>query len=153
MDTAQLTTMIATMTGRPEDPAVKGFAQLLASALRDDNDDVEDRAARRARRRRVAMQRVAHIQRLIQNMSDRNMFVAGALGACDCWGADAGCERCGGRGAPGTFDPDPAALELLVLPLLRRRPHLFHALPMDARVEALTRDIEPGGGSYGGEPH
>jgi hypothetical protein len=153
LDTAQLTNMLATITGRPEDPTVKGFAQLLVSALRDDDDDVEDHAARRARKRRAAMQRVARFQRMFQYMSDRNVFVAGALGACECWGADAACQRCGGRGVSGYHEPDPAAFDLLVLPLVRRRPHLFHALPTDSRVEAPTRDTEPGGGSHAGEPH
>lgn len=147
MDKAQLTSMIATMTGRPDDPRVQGFAQLLASAIGDD-DEVETKAARRARRRRAAMQRVAQVQRMIESMTARNTFVAGALGACDCWGTDAGCERCGGRGAPGAYDPEPAAFELIVLPLLRERPELFHALPRDPRVEASTRDTEPGGRSH-----
>ena len=146
MDKAQLTSMIATMTGRPDDPRVQGFVQLLASALGD--DDAESKAARRARRRRAAMQRIAQVQRMIESMTARNTFVAGALGACECWGTDAGCERCGGRGTPGAYDPEPAAFELIVLPLLRERAELFHALPRDPRMEVLTRDTEPGGRSH-----
>ena len=147
IDKAQLTTMIATMTGRPDDPRVQTFAQLLVAAIGNDGDG-ETAAARRAKRRRAAMQRVAQVQRMIESMTARNTFVAGALGACECWGTDAGCERCGGRGAPGSFEPEPAAFELLVLPLLRERPELFHALPREPRVEALTRDTEPGGRSH-----
>jgi hypothetical protein len=152
MDTAQLTTMIATMTGRPDDPTVQGFAQLLASALGDD-DVVEQRAMQRARRRRAAMQQVAHIQRLMQHMGDRNRFIAGALGACECWGADGRCSRCAGRGGPGTFDPDASAFALLVLPLARAHPELFDPLSADATAGSIHDDTGPRGGNHAGQPH
>lgn len=155
MDTAQLSSALAQMTGRPDDPTVRGFAQLLVTALRDDDDDdeVKQRTLRHAKRRRAAMQEVAKVQRLLQNMSDRNAFLAGALGACECWGADPGCDRCAGRGAPGAYPPDPDAFAALVLPLAQRNPHLFHTLPPAAPAEASTRDTEHGGESHAGQPN
>lgn len=153
MDPVQLSSALAAMTGRPDDPTVRGFAQLLISALRDDDDEKKDRVARTAQRRRRAMQQVAQVQRLIQNMAARNVFIAGALGACECWGADPSCEHCSGRGAPGAFEPDAAAFAAIVEPLQQRRPQLFHPLTPDGASGAATRDTEPGGGSHAGQPN
>jgi hypothetical protein len=99
------------------------------------------------------MQQVAHIQRLLQHMADRNAFLAGALGACECWGADGRCSRCGGRGTPGTFDPDASAFALLVLPLARAHPELFDPLPTDETAVTVNHDTGPRGGNHAGQPH
>lgn len=48
--------------------------------------------------------------------------LANALGACVfCWGEDAQCRACLGKGKPGIFEPDPALFEQFVAPVLRRR--------------------------------
>lgn len=47
---------------------------------------------------------------------DMNLLLAVALGACECWGLQAGCERCAGRGAAGWTEPDPNLFEEFILP-------------------------------------
>lgn len=48
-------------------------------------------------------------------------IMARAVGACaNCWGACPDCEDCGGIGRPGAFDPDRAAFDRYVLPVLTR---------------------------------
>lgn len=48
-------------------------------------------------------------------------MLAHAVGACsNCWGACPDCEDCGGIGRPGAFDPDRAAFDRYVLPVLTR---------------------------------
>jgi hypothetical protein len=45
---------------------------------------------------------------------------AAALGACGvCWGTDAGCRACRGRGRPGFSIPDDGLFAELVLPAMR----------------------------------
>jgi hypothetical protein len=47
---------------------------------------------------------------------DMNLLLAVALGACECWGLQAGCGRCAGRGAAGWTEPDPNLFEEFILP-------------------------------------
>lgn len=49
-------------------------------------------------------------------MQDRVVLLAAALGACDCWGHDAGCPSCSGRGSPGWVAPDPQLYQEFVAP-------------------------------------
>jgi len=54
-------------------------------------------------------------------LMERNDILASALGAClDCWGEDADCEMCYGKGVPGAYVPDRDAFVEFVLPSLRR---------------------------------
>ncbi len=47
--------------------------------------------------------------------------MANALGACSfCWGEDAACRACRGKGKPGAFEPDPVLFEKFVLPALQK---------------------------------
>jgi hypothetical protein len=55
-----------------------------------------------------------------QALVDRNLLLAAALGACDCWGEEAGCPRCGGQGVPGWMPPDPELYGEYVAPAVRR---------------------------------
>lgn len=52
-------------------------------------------------------------------LAERNMVLAAALGACDCWGELADCETCGGAGTTGWLSPDQAAFDLYIAPALR----------------------------------
>jgi hypothetical protein len=62
-------------------------------------------------------QQAAELDRLRQ----RNDTLAAALGACHlCFGDDAWCPRCGGRGGPASRRPDPAAFAHFVRPLLAK---------------------------------
>ena len=51
---------------------------------------------------------------------DRNLLLAAALGACDCWGEDPGCSGCGGEGSAGWVPPDPQLYAEYVAPAVRR---------------------------------
>jgi hypothetical protein len=51
---------------------------------------------------------------------DRSVLLAAALGACDCWGEDAGCPSCGGQGSAGWVPPDPELYAEYVAPAVRR---------------------------------
>ena len=51
----------------------------------------------------------------------RLALLAAAVGACPhCWGERIECDACAGVGAPGAFDPDPAAFSRYVMPVARR---------------------------------
>ena len=47
---------------------------------------------------------------------DRNSAVAGALGACDCWGQHRDCPVCDGAGTPGWALPDERLFAAYVQP-------------------------------------
>ena len=51
---------------------------------------------------------------------DRNLLLAAALGACDCWGHDPGCAICEGAGSVGWIPPDPQLYRELVEPAVDR---------------------------------
>lgn len=128
MDPAILATIVqglagATVPGASEGLGVGALVQAIGKMMEDEDDDEEGKPteAELALRRRRAWKKLAHIQRTMSLMAKRNAFVAGALGACECWGADVSCARCRGAGTPGAFEPVPSAFETLVVPLLRRR--------------------------------
>ncbi len=76
----------------------------------------------------------ARLERACRLLSRHNQRVAGALGACRCWGLSPDCPRCGGTGLPGSRDVDPDAFAELVVPLLRAQPELF--------LRHLSRTVE-----------
>jgi hypothetical protein len=51
---------------------------------------------------------------------DHNVMLAGALGACDCWGQDGDCPLCSGQGRAGWVEPNPALYDEYVAPAVRR---------------------------------
>ncbi|HEY3002746.1 MAG TPA: hypothetical protein VGJ44_10395, partial [Kribbellaceae bacterium] len=53
-------------------------------------------------------------------LADHWLLLAGALGACACWGRDPGCPSCAGKGGPGWEGPDPALYAEFVVPAVRR---------------------------------
>jgi hypothetical protein len=55
-----------------------------------------------------------------QELLDRQILLAAALGACECWGSDLGCRFCGGDGLPGWRPPDPQLYEEFVTPATAR---------------------------------
>ena len=58
--------------------------------------------------------------RVCAEQTNRNRALARALGACDCWGEVATCERCAGHGSPGWRRPDRVSFDMLVRPVLRK---------------------------------
>lgn len=77
-------------------------------ALRDEIAGLHDNLAQ-AQGRVAKLTRIA--RRLEDELADTHALVgdlAAAFGACGlCWGADAQCPSCRGRGRPGRFAPDP----------------------------------------------
>ena len=64
----------------------------------------------------------------VEALRNTSEVLADALGACSrCWGQDAACARCRGRGRPGGRAPDPALFAEYVLPALRRQRRLSSA--------------------------
>lgn len=47
---------------------------------------------------------------------DRNLLLAAALGACDCWGQDPECPTCSGEGSAGWVQPEPRLYDEYVQP-------------------------------------
>jgi hypothetical protein len=56
----------------------------------------------------------------VQDRSDRVVLLAAALGACECWGVDPGCDFCAGAGSSGWTDPDDALYREYVEPAVHR---------------------------------
>jgi hypothetical protein len=52
--------------------------------------------------------------------ADTNILLAGALGACECWGLRAECGVCGGKGSSGWTQPEPELFEEFVGPAITR---------------------------------
>ena len=69
-------------------------------------------------------------------LRERSGVLAHALGACEhCWGTDPQCRGCRGTGGPGTFLPDPALFQELVVPAIRRaRRHHEAMTPRKRRI-------------------
>jgi hypothetical protein len=65
---------------------------------------------------------------------DRDVALAGALGACDCWGEQANCPICRGAGRPGWALPDRRLFATYVRPALTALP-TRHAGPAGARPQ------------------
>lgn len=55
-----------------------------------------------------------------QALVDRNMLLAAAVGACDCWGYEPNCPLCGGAGSSGWARPDDELFAHFVEPAVQR---------------------------------
>lgn len=51
---------------------------------------------------------------------DTNILLAGALGACECWGLQTACDLCHGRGSTGWTQPIPELFEEFVRPAVEK---------------------------------
>lgn len=66
-------------------------------------------------------ERIRGLKQELADLREVNDTVAAALGACRvCWGGDAACPGCAGRGRAGSTLPDPALFKELVVPAVRR---------------------------------
>jgi hypothetical protein len=55
--------------------------------------------------------------------ADRNLLLAAAVGACDCWGEDPSCPICSGEGSAGWTEPDTRLYDEYIKPaVLRAKP-------------------------------
>src|SRR6476660_2213355 len=55
-----------------------------------------------------------------QALVDRNMILAAAVGACDCWGYESGCPLCAGAGSAGWTLPDAGLFGEFIAPAVQR---------------------------------
>jgi hypothetical protein len=55
-----------------------------------------------------------------EEVLDRTVCLAAALGACDCWGSAAECPICQGEGNPGWMLPDRTMFETYVQPAVTK---------------------------------
>ena len=142
MDPAVLGAMMENVASGGGDRAavLRTFAQLCGQLMSDDDDDEDRRNADMERRRRRAWKRLSRLHNAMKLLSQRNAFVAGALGACECWGMNISCEKCQGRGSAGAFEPVPEAFETLVVPLLRSRAALLREHLDDTSARKGKRD-------------
>jgi hypothetical protein len=54
-----------------------------------------------------------------EELVERNIALASALGACDCWGENTDCPICDGEGRAGWLPPDPHLFATYVQPVAR----------------------------------
>jgi hypothetical protein len=86
-----------------------------------DHEEAERAAAQREHDLAELRDTVERACAELDTLRTRNAELADALGACPrCFGSDALCEHCHGRGQPGGRAPDPAAFRSYVLPAVRR---------------------------------
>jgi hypothetical protein len=55
----------------------------------------------------------------VDELLERNLALAAALGACDCWGQERNCPICDGVGGPGWLPPDRQLFAAYVYPAMR----------------------------------
>jgi hypothetical protein len=69
----------------------------------------------------VLVQGAEQLSAEVDRLRQRTDALAAALGACHlCFGEDAWCPHCGGRGKPGSRRPEPCAFSRYVRPVLQR---------------------------------
>lgn len=92
--------------------------RLEAERQREEEQRLE---CRRARLERLRL-RLEELEDDLAACQGRLDELALALGACPgCWGEDAGCRLCRGRGRPGFLRPDPEAFRRWIVPALPGR--------------------------------
>jgi hypothetical protein len=78
----------------------------------------------------------SELERLCAEQIERNAVLAGALGACACWGEVPTCPECAGRGTVAWRRPDRAAFDRFVRPVVQRlhqrSAHRQHRPPVGA---------------------
>jgi hypothetical protein len=74
---------------------------------------------------------------------ERNIALASALGACDCWGDRPGCPICDGDGAPGWLPPDPHLFATYVLPVAPTLPRAGSVPPTPNTATDTAKENRP----------
>lgn len=62
----------------------------------------------------------SHVQTDHDALADRNVLLAAAVGACDCWGQEPDCPFCSGEGSAGWTVPDSRLYAEYVEPAVMR---------------------------------
>ncbi len=61
-----------------------------------------------------------HLMDYLDFFIDVNSLFSSSVGACECWGDDHECERCSGKGVPGTFEINNEAFSKYILPAIQQ---------------------------------
>lgn len=109
-------TDVAAQLGVTPSPQLQLIAQLLQQQRSRTTDDDERGYEERAERERTTRRQ----RKAFEHLREMNRQLAAACGACVCWGRFASCPRCGGLGAAGTADVDPAMFRKHIEPALLR---------------------------------
>lgn len=73
-----------------------------------------------------------------EQLAARNLLLAAALGACECWGENTECEYCKGVGSTGWIDPEEDLLRELVGPALQ----IIQTKEQDDLKSPIYRDVK-----------
>ena len=86
-------------------------------------------------------------------VAERNLALAEALGACDCWGQDPRCHICEGEGGPGWILPDRQLFATYVQPAIRAiRAQAANARTRPSATNHRTTTDEPKENGNAGHP-
>ena len=87
------------------------------------------------------------------DLAERSLALAEALGACDCWGQDPRCHICEGEGGPGWILPDRRLFATYVQPAIRAiRAHAADARTRPSVTHHRTTTDEPKENGNAGHP-
>jgi hypothetical protein len=73
------------------------------------------------------------------DLVDRNLTLAAALGACDCWGENVDCETCAGDGRPGWLPPEPGLFAKYVKPVASKAARAAATITTHPSTEGAPR--------------
>jgi hypothetical protein len=86
-------------------------------------------------------------------LAERDLALAEALGACDCWGQDPRCHICEGEGGPGWILPDRRLFATYVQPAIRAiRAQAANARTRPSVTHHRTTTNEPKENGNAGHP-
>jgi len=86
-------------------------------------------------------------------VAERNLALAEALGACDCWGQDPRCHICEGEGGPGWILPDRQLFATYVQPAIRAiRAQTANARTRPSATNHRITTDEPKENGHAGHP-
>jgi hypothetical protein len=122
------------MAEQSTDPMKRMLAQMALSKMQDSKSSTSERPGAASgnspkmvrdiqqliQMNRDLMQSVRTHQTQQQQLAEHNQIIASALGACFCWGFDAECPHCQGKGIAGTQTVNTQLFERLVLPFFQR---------------------------------
>jgi hypothetical protein len=87
---------------------------------------------------------VAVAQATTHDGGDLSVVLAGALGACECWGDDPDCSSCSGVGSAGWMQPDEGLYAEYVAPAVRRMADTATAPFTDDQPTSAARHLGVG---------
>lgn len=107
-------TLLSQLAQPRAEPLMQIASEILSKMMQNDEPAVKRQISKLSKT-------LSRLKRERDLLVERNRSIAISLGACECWGADEHCMRCGGLGLPGYFLPEKEGFVELVLPLLQSR--------------------------------